>query len=149
MFYYSATQKLTVGKTIQIFNYGNCKRDFTYVDDIVEGIIRVMQGAPGKQTGEDGLPLPPYAVYNIGGGTPENLLDYVSVLQEELVRAGVLPEDYDFEGHRELVGMQAGDVPVTYADSKALEDDYGFKPCIGIREGLRAFAEWYKAYYEA
>ena len=147
MFYFSATQKLQAGKTIQIFNYGNCKRDFTYVDDIVEGVIRVMQGAPEKQTGEDGLPLPPYAVYNIGGGTPENLLDYISTLQEELVRAGVLPEDYDFEGHRQLVGMQPGDVPVTYADSTGLERDYGFTPKIGIREGLRRFAEWYKIYY--
>ena len=147
MFYFSATQKLQAGKTIQIFNYGNCKRDFTYVDDIVEGVIRVMQGAPEKQTGEDGLPLPPYAVYNIGGGTPENLLDYISTLQEELVRAGVLPEDYDFEGHRQLVGMQPGDVPVTYADSTGLERDYGFTPKIGIRDGLRKFAEWYKVYY--
>ena len=147
MFYFSATQKLVAGKTIQIFNYGNMKRDFTYVDDIVEGVLRVMQGAPEKQKGEDGLPLPPYAIYNIGGGTPENLLDYVSTLQEELVRAGVLPADYDFEGHRELVGMQAGDVPVTYADSKGLEDDYGFRPMIGIREGLRKFAEWYMEYY--
>ena len=147
MFYYSATQKLVAGKTIQIFNYGNCKRDFTYVDDIVEGVLRVMQGAPEKLTGEDGLPLPPYAVYNIGGGTPENLLDYISTLQEELVSAGVLPSDYDFEGHRELVGMQPGDVPVTYADSEALERDYGFTPKIGIREGLRAFAKWYKEYY--
>ena len=147
MFYFSATQKLAAGRTIQIFNYGNCRRDFTYVDDIVEGIVRVMRGAPEKRTGEDGLPLPPYAVYNIGGGTPENLLDYVSTLQEELVRAGVLPEDYDFEGHRELVGMQPGDVPVTYADSRGLEEDYGFKPEIGIREGLRRFAEWYKGYY--
>ena len=146
MFYYSATQKLVAGKTIQIFNYGNCKRDFTYVDDIVEGIVRVMQGAPEKLTGEDGLPLPPYAVYNIGGGTPENLLDYISTLQEELVRAGVLPEGYDFEGHRELVAMQPGDVPVTYADSKALEEDYGFRPQIGIQEGLRKFAEWYQRY---
>ena len=147
MFYFSATQKLQAGKTIQIFNYGNCKRDFTYVDDIVEGVIRVMQGAPEKQTGEDGLPLPPYAVYNIGGGTPENLLDYISTLQEELVRAGVLPADYDFEGHRQLVGMQPGDVPITYADSTGLEKDYGFKPQIGIREGLRKFAVWYKMYY--
>ncbi len=147
MFYYSATQKLAAGKMIQIFNYGNCKRDFTYIDDIVEGVFRVMQGAPEKLIGEDGLPLPPYAVYNIGGGTPENLLDYISTLQEELVRAGVLPSDYDFEGHRELVGMQPGDVPVTYADSEALERDYGFTPKIGIREGLRAFAEWYKRYY--
>ena len=149
MFYFSATEKLVAGKTIQIFNYGNCKRDFTYIDDIIEGVIRVMQGAPEKQTGEDGLPLPPYAIYNIGGGTPENLLDYISALQEELVRAGVLPENYDFEGHRELVGMQPGDVPVTYADSTALEDDYGFRPQIGIREGLRKFAEWYKKYYQA
>ena len=146
MFYYSATEKLVEGKTIQIFNYGNCKRDFTYIDDIVEGVYRVMQGAPEKATGEDGLPLPPYAVYNIGGGTPENLLDYVSTLQEELVRAGVLPEDYDFEGHGELVPMQLGDVPITYADSKALEDDYGFRPTIGIREGLGRFADWYKEY---
>lgn len=147
MFYFSATQKLAAGKTIQIFNYGNCKRDFTFVDDIVEGVLRVMQGAPEKATGEDGLPLPPYAVYNIGGGTPENLLDYISTLQEELVRAKVLPADYDFEGHRQLVGMQPGDVPVTYADSKGLEEDYGFRPSIGIREGLRKFAEWYKVYY--
>lgn len=149
MFYYSATQKLAAGKTIQIFNYGDMKRDFTYVDDIVEGILRVMQGAPEKATGPDSLPIPPYAVYNIGGGTPENLLDYISTLQEELVRAGVLPEDYDFEGHRELVGMQAGDVPITYADSEALERDYGFRPEIGIREGLRNFARWYKEYYMA
>lgn len=148
MFYFSATNILAQDGTIKIFNYGNCKRDFTYVDDIVEGVYRVMQGAPEKQNGEDGLPLPPYAVYNIGGGTPENLLDYISTLQEELVNAGVLPEDYDFEGHRELVGMQPGDVPVTYADSKALEDDYGFRPTIGIREGLRKFAEWYAEYYK-
>lgn len=147
MFYFSATQKLVKGETIKIFNYGDMKRDFTFIDDIVEGIYRVMQGAPEKENGPDGLPVPPYAVYNIGGGTPENLLDYISTLQEELVRAGVLPSDYDFECHRELVGMQAGDVPVTYADSKALEDDYGFKPGIGIREGLRAFAEWYAKYY--
>ena len=147
MFYFSAAQKLSAGKTIQIFNYGNCKRDFTYVDDIVEGVWRVMQGAPVRATGEDGLPLPPYAVYNIGGGTPENLLDYVSTLQEELVRARILPEDYDFDAHRELVGMQPGDVPVTYADSTGLEEDYGFRPTIGIREGLRNFAEWYKEYY--
>ena len=146
MFYYSATRKLVAGETIQIFNYGNCKRDFTYIDDIVEGVYRVMQGAPDRSTGPDGLPVPPYAVYNIGGGTPENLLDYISTLQEELVRAGVLPADYDFEGHRELVGMQPGDVPVTYADSAALERDYGFTPRIGIREGLRSFAEWYAAY---
>ena len=148
MFYFSATNTLAKDGTIKIFNYGNCKRDFTYVDDIVEGVYRVMQGAPEKQTGEDGLPLPPYAVYNIGGGTPENLLDYISTLQEELVNAGVLPADYDFEGHRELVGMQPGDVPVTYADSKALEDDYGFRPTIGIREGLRKFAQWYAEYYK-
>ena len=149
MFYYSATNTLAKSGTIKIFNYGNMKRDFTYVDDIVEGVVRVMQGAPEKATGEDGLPLPPYAVYNIGGGQPENLLDYISTLQEELVRAKVLPEDYDFEGHRELVGMQAGDVPITYADSEALEQDYGFRPEIGIREGLRKFAEWYEEYYKA
>lgn len=148
MFYFSATNTLAKDGTIKIFNYGNCKRDFTYIDDIVEGVYRVMQGAPEKNTGEDGLPMPPYAVYNIGGGTPENLLDYISTLQKELVRAGVLPEDYDFEGHRELVGMQPGDVPVTYADSKALEEDYGFKPTIGICEGLRKFAEWYAEYYK-
>ena len=148
MFYFSATQKLVAGKNIQIFNYGNCKRDFTYIDDIVEGVYRVMQGAPDKSVGEDGLPVPPYAVYNIGGGQPENLLDYISTLQEELVRAGVLPMDYDFEKHRELVGMQPGDVPVTYADSTALERNYGFTPKIGIREGLRAFAEWYAEYYK-
>ena len=147
MFYFGATNKLVAGEGIKIFNYGNCKRDFTYIDDIVEGVLRVMQGAPKKVNGEDGLPIPPYAVYNIGGGTPENLLDYISTLQEELVRAGILPADYDFESHRELVGMQPGDVPVTYADSKALEEDYGFKPEIGIREGLRAFAEWYKEFY--
>ena len=147
MFYYSATQKLAANKTIQIFNYGNCKRDFTYIDDIVEGICRVMRGAPQKQTGEDGLPLPPYAVYNIGGGQPENLLDYITTLQEELVAAKILPEDYNFEAHRELVPMQPGDVPVTYADSKALEEDYGFRPSIDIRAGLRAFAQWYKSYY--
>ncbi len=148
MFYFSATNTLAKDGTIKIFNYGNCKRDFTYIDDIVEGVFRVMQGAPEKKNGEDGLPLPPYAVYNIGGGQPENLLDYISTLQEELVRAGVLPESYDFEGHRELVGMQPGDVPVTYADSKALETDYGFRPKIGIREGLRKFAEWYSEYYK-
>ena len=147
MFYFSATQKLCRGETIQIFNYGNCKRDFTYVDDIVEGVVRVMQGAPDKKSGEDGLPLPPYAVYNIGGGQPENLLDYITVLQEELVRAGVLPKDYDFDAHKKLVPMQPGDVPVTYADASALERDFGFTPSIGIREGLRAFAEWYKSYY--
>ena len=147
MFYFGATNKLVAGESIKIFNYGNCKRDFTYIDDIVEGVLRVMQGAPEKVNGEDGLPIPPYAVYNIGGGTPENLLDYISTLQEELVRAGILPADYDFESHRELVGMQPGDVPVTYADSVALERDYGFTSKIGIREGLRAFAEWYKEFY--
>ena len=147
MFYFSATRKLVAGQKIQIFNYGDMKRDFTYIDDIVEGIVRVMQGAPEKANGQDGLPIPPYAVYNIGGGQPENLLDYISTLQEELVRAGVLPADYDFEDHRELVGMQAGDVPITYADSAALEADYGFTPSIGIRTGLRRFAEWYKEYY--
>ena len=148
MFYYSATEKLVAGGTIKIFNYGNMKRDFTYIDDIVEGVIRVMQGAPEKADGPDGLPLPPYAVYNIGGGTPENLLDYIRTLQEELVRAKILPEDYDFEGHRELVGMQAGDVPITYADSEALEQDYGFTPEIEIKEGLRKFAEWYINYHK-
>ena len=148
MFYYSATQKLAAGEKIQIFNYGNCKRDFTYIDDIVEGIVRVMQPPPEKKTGEDGLPIPPYRIYNIGGGTPENLLDYIRMLQEELVRASVLPEDYDFEGHRELVPMQPGDVPATYADSTALERDFGFRPTIDIRTGLRKFAEWYKEYYK-
>lgn len=147
MFYYSATQRLVSGQGIKIFNYGNCKRDFTYVDDIIEGVFRVMQGAPAKENGEDGLPVPPYAVYNIGGGTPENLLDYVQILQEELVNACVLPADYDFDAHKELVPMQPGDVPVTYADSSALETDYGFRPTIGIREGLRNFAVWYKEYY--
>ena len=147
MLYYSATQKLARGEKIQIFNHGDMKRDFTYIDDVVEGIYRVMQGAPEKAIGEDGLPIPPYAIYNIGGGQPENLLDFVSVLQEELVRAGVLLADYDFEGHRELVGMQPGDVPVTYADATALERDYGFRPQIDIRTGLRRFAEWYKDYY--
>lgn len=148
MFYYSATKKLVAGQSIQIFNYGDCKRDFTHIDDIVEGVFRVMQGAPERAVGEDGLPIPPYALYNIGGGNPENLLDYIQTLQEELVRAGVLPKDYDFEAHRELVGMQPGDVPVTYADTSALERDYGFTPKIGIREGLRKFAEWYKEYYK-
>ena len=147
MFYYSATKKLSAGGTIQIFNYGDMKRDFTYIDDIVEGIVRVMKGAPEKALGPDGLPLAPYAVYNIGGGQPENLLDFVSTLQEELVSSGILPVTYDFEGHRELVGMQPGDVPVTYADSAALERDYGFTPKIGIREGLGKFARWYKEYY--
>lgn len=148
MFYYSATQKLLKGETISIFNYGNCKRDFTYIDDIIEGVIRVMGGAPEQLTGDDGLPIPPYAIYNIGGGTPENLLDYINILQEELVRAGVLPADFDFDAHKKLVGMQPGDVPITYADSTALERDYGFTPKIGIREGLRKFAEWYKAFYD-
>ena len=147
MFYFGATQKLVKGEKIKIFNYGNCKRDFTYIDDIVEGVVRVMSGAPEKKIGEDGLPIPPYAVYNIGGGQPENLLDYIETLEQELVRAKVLPADYDFDAHKELVGMQPGDVPVTYADSKGLEEDYGFRPEIGIREGLRAFAEWYKEYY--
>ena len=148
MFYYSATEKLLAGGTIQIFNYGNCMRDFTYVDDIVEGILRVMQGAPEKKTGEDGLPLPPYALYNIGGGTPVNLMEFVRTLQEELVAAGVLPKDYDFDAHQELVGMQPGDVPVTYADSGPLEADYGFRPQIPLREGLRRFAKWYRDYYQ-
>lgn len=147
MFYFSATKTLAADGTIKIFNYGNCKRDFTYIDDIVEGVYRVMQGAPEKAVGEDGLPVPPYAVYNIGGGQPENLLEYVEVLQEELLREGVLPADYDFEAHRQLVGMQPGDVPVTYADSAALERDYGFTPKIDIREGLGKFAKWYKEYY--
>ena len=148
MFYYTATQKLVAGECIKIFNYGEMKRDFTYIDDIVEGIYRVMQGAPAKKLGEDGLSIPPYAIYNIGGGTPENLLTFISTLQEEIVRAGILPENYDFVGHRELVGMQLGDVPVTYADSTALENDFGFTPRIGIREGLRNFCKWYKDYYQ-
>ena len=147
MAYFGFTNKLLAGKTIQIYNYGNCRRDFTYVDDIVEGIVRVMGGAPERKRGEDGLPIPPYKVYNIGGGQPENLLDFVQILQEELVAAGVLPQDYDFEAHKELVPMQAGDVPVTYADSSALEKDFGFTPRIPLREGLRRFAEWYKKYY--
>ncbi len=147
MFYYSATRRLVDGDIIQIFNHGDMRRDFTYIDDITEGLYRVMQGAPEKKTGDDGLPVPPYAIYNIGGGQPENLLDFISTLQEELVRAKILPEDYDFEGHRELVGMQPGDVPVTYADSEALEKAYGFKPEIGIREGLRNFCSWYRSYY--
>ncbi len=148
MAYFGFTNKLLAGKTIQIYNYGNCRRDFTYVDDIVEGIVRVMAGAPERKNGEDGLPIPPYAVYNIGGGQPENLLDFVNILQEELVRAGVLPKDFDFEAHKELVPMQPGDVPVTYADSSALERDFGFTPKITLREGLRKFAEWYKKYYK-
>ena len=147
MAYFGFTDKLVKGDTIKIFNYGNCKRDFTYVDDIVEGVIRVMQHAPEKENGEDGLPIPPYKVYNIGNNSPENLLDFVTILQEELVRAGVLPEDYDFESHKQLVPMQPGDVPVTYADTTPLEQDFGFKPSTPLREGLRRFAEWYKAYY--
>lgn len=147
MAYFGFTNKLREGKTIQIFNYGNCKRDFTYVDDIVEGVVRVMKKAPDKVTGEDGLPLAPYKVYNIGNNSPENLLDFVDILQQELIRAGVLPEDYDFEAHKELVPMQPGDVPVTYADTSALERDFGFKPSTSLREGLRKFAEWYKAFY--
>ena len=144
MAYFGFTNKLLKGETIQIFNYGNCRRDFTYVDDIVEGIVRVMQGAPERRKGEDGLPIPPYAIYNIGGGQPENLLDFVTILQEELVRAGVLPQDFDFEAHKQLVPMQPGDVPTTYADASALERDFGFVPKITLREGLRKFAEWYK-----
>lgn len=147
MAYFSFTNKLIKGETIKIFNYGNCKRDFTYVDDIVEGIIRVMQGAPDKKTGEDGLPVPPYAVYNIGNSTPENLLDFVTILEEELIRAGVLPKDYDFKSHMELVPMQPGDVPITYADTAPLERDFGFKPNTSLRDGLRKFAEWYKEFY--
>lgn len=147
MFYFSATERLVKGDSIKIFNYGNMIRDFTYVDDIVEGIIRVMKGAPERKKGEDGLPVPPYAVYNIGGGQPERLLDFITVLQEELVRAGVLPEDYDFDAHKELVGMQPGDVPATYADASALEKDFGFVPKIGIREGLRKFAQWYADFF--
>lgn len=149
MAYFGFTNKLREGKTIQIFNYGNCKRDFTYIDDIVEGVVRVMQKAPDKQNGEDGLPLPPYKIYNIGNNSPENLLDFVTILQEELIRAGVLPEDYDFEAHKELVAMQPGDVPITYADTTALERDFGFKPRTSLREGLRHFAEWYKEFYMA
>ena len=147
MAYFGFTNKLLKGETIQIFNFGNCKRDFTYVDDIVEGVLRVMNKAPEKLTGEDGLPISPYAVYNIGNNQPENLLDFVDILQQELIRAGVLPEDYDFEAHKELVPMQPGDVPVTYADTSALERDFGFKPSTSLREGLRKFAEWYKEFY--
>ena len=147
MAYFGFTNKLRAGQTIQIFNYGNCKRDFTYVDDIVEGVVRVMQKAPDRVNGEDGLPLPPYAIYNIGNNQPENLLDFVDILQQELIRAGVLPEDYDFEAHKELVPMQPGDVPVTYADTSALERDFGFKPSTSLRDGLRAFAEWYAKFY--
>lgn len=148
MAYFGFTNKLLKGETIQIYNYGNCRRDFTYVDDIVEGIVRVMAKAPAKRNGEDGLPIPPYAVYNIGGGQPENLLDFVQTLQEELLRAGVLPQDYNFEAHKQLVPMQPGDVPTTYADATALERDFGFTPKITLREGLRKFAEWYKEYYK-
>ena len=147
MAYFGFTNKLINGETIKIFNYGNCKRDFTFIDDIVEGVMRVMKGAPDKKMGEDGLPIPPYAVYNIGNSNPENLLDFVNILQEELVNAGVLPKDFDFESHKELVAMQPGDVPVTYADTKPLEDDYGFKPNTSLRDGLRAFAKWYKEFY--
>ena len=147
MAYFGFTNKLIQGKTIEIFNFGNCKRDFTFVDDIVEGVMRVMQGAPDQATGEDGLPLPPYAVYNIGNSAPENLLDFVQILQEELIRAEVLPADYDFEAHKRLVPMQAGDVPITYADTTALERDFGFKPATPLREGLRKFAQWYKEFY--
>ena len=147
MAYFGFTNKLVKGDTIKIFNYGNCKRDFTYVDDIVEGIVRVMQHAPEKQNGEDGLPIPPYKVYNIGNSHPENLLEFVSILQEELIRAGVLPEDYDFDAHKELVAMQPGDVPVTYADTTPLEEDFGYKPSTPLSEGLRAFAQWYYTYY--
>lgn len=148
MAYFGFTNKLRKGQTIQIFNYGNCKRDFTYVDDIVEGVLRVMQGAPEKKNGEDGLPIPPYAVYNIGNSNPENLLDFVQILSEELVSAGVLPADYDFEAHKELVPMQPGDVPVTYADTAPLERDFGFKPATPLREGLRKFARWYQEFYQ-
>ena len=146
MAYFGFTDKLTKGETIKIFNYGNCKRDFTYIDDIVEGVMRVMQHAPERLTGEDGLPVPPYIVYNIGNNNPENLLDFITILQEELVRADVLPQDYDFEAHKELVPMQPGDVPLTYADTTPLEEDFGFKPSTPLRDGLRKFAEWYKQY---
>lgn len=147
MAYFGFTNKLREGKTIQIFNYGNCKRDFTYIDDIVEGVVRVMKHAPERKTGEDGLPIPPYKVYNIGNSNPENLLDFVTILQEELIAAGVLPADYDFESHKELVPMQPGDVPVTYADTTPLEEDFGFRPNTSLRDGLRRFAQWYARYY--
>ena len=147
MAYFGFTNKLREGKTIEIFNYGNCKRDFTYIDDIVEGVVRVMQHAPEKKNGEDGLPIPPYKVYNIGNNQPENLLDFVQILQEELINAGVLPEDYDFDAHKKLVPMQPGDVPVTYADTTPLEEDFGFKPSTSLRDGLRSFAQWYAEYY--
>lgn len=148
MAYFGFTNKLLAGKTIQIFNYGNCERDFTYIDDIVEGIVRVIKKAPQRQNGKDGLPIPPYALYNIGGGHPVNLLDFVETLQRELIRAGVLPTDYDFESHKQLVPMQPGDVPITYADTKALEKDYGYRPMTSLQTGLRKFAEWYKEYYK-
>ena len=148
MAYFGFTNKLLKGEKIQIFNYGNCKRDFTYVDDIVEGVVRIMQHAPEKEVGEDGLPIPPYKVYNIGNNSPENLLDFVQILQEELLAAGLLPADYDFEAHKELVAMQPGDVPITYADTSALEEDFGFKPHTSLRNGLRAFAQWYKCFYK-
>lgn len=147
MAYFGFTDKLVKGESIKIFNYGNCKRDFTYIDDIVEGVVRVMQHTPEKQTGKDGLPIPPYKVYNIGNNHPENLLDFVTILQEELIRAEVLPADYDFEAHKQLVAMQPGDVPVTYADTTPLEQDFGFKPSTPLRDGLRVFAEWYKQFY--
>lgn len=149
MAYFGFTDKLRAGQKIQIFNYGNCMRDFTYIDDIIEGIIRVMQHAPERHTGEDGLPIPPYRIYNIGNNHPENLMDFVTILQEELIRAGVLPKDYDFEAHKELVPMQPGDVPITYADTTPLERDFGFKPSTSLRDGLRAFAEWYASYYNS
>ena len=148
MAYFSFTNKLINGEKIKIFNYGNCKRDFIYIDDIVEGIVRVIKGAPLKHNGEDGLPIPPYSIYNIGNNNPENLLDFVNILQEELIRAKVLPKDYDFQSHKELVPMQPGDVPITYADTKALEDDFGYKPSTSLRVGLRKFAEWYKEFYK-
>lgn len=147
MAYFGFTDKLRAGKTIEIFNYGNCKRDFTYIDDIVEGVVRIMQHAPERQNGEDGLPLPPYKIYNIGNNHPENLLDFVDILQQELIRAKVLPSDYDFEAHKKLVPMQLGDVPVTYADTRPLEEDFGFKPCTSLRDGLRKFAQWYADFY--
>lgn len=147
MAYFGFTDKLVKGEMIKIFNFGNCMRDFTYIDDIVEGVVRVIQGAPEKKNGGDGLPIPPYALYNIGNNRPENLLDFVQMLSEELVRAGVLPEDYDFDAHKEFVPMQPGDVPITYADTDALERDFGFRPCTSLRDGLRSFAEWYKQFY--
>lgn len=148
MAYFGFTDKLRAGKKIAVFNYGNCKRDFTYIDDIVEGVVKVMQGAPKRSTGTDGLPIPPYSIYNIGNNSPENLLDFISILSEELIRAGVLPEDYDFEAYKEVVPMQPGDVPITYADTGRLEEDFGFRPSTSLRDGLRAFAEWYKEYYK-